>query len=152
MTKLYQKMNRNYKSVDVIFREGDARNGIYLIESGSVRIVKVLKNGQEVELNRVGPKGLFGEMALFDQSNRSATAIAIEDTRVTLITKEMFESQIKSLSPSMLSIIRLLVNRIRVMNDRLVEVIGDATSMEAGDSSSYSGSKNDEISTKDSLG
>lgn len=64
---------------EVLFREGEENCTIYLVDSGSLRIVKS-DDGVEVELSRVGPDGMLGELAFLYENVRTATAIAAEDT------------------------------------------------------------------------
>lgn len=64
---------------EVLFREGDTDRTIYIVETGSLRIIKDA-GGLEVELGVVGPDGLLGELALLHGSERTATAIAAEET------------------------------------------------------------------------
>src|SRR5215470_6739429 len=61
---------------EVLFREGDAPTTAFLIESGSLRIT-AQRNGAPVTLSDLGSGALVGEMAVLDDSPRSATATAL---------------------------------------------------------------------------
>src|SRR5919202_1911243 len=63
---------------DVVFREGDAGDALYLVGRGSIRISKSGRGGQQETLGFIGPGSFFGEMALLDRQPRSASAIAPE--------------------------------------------------------------------------
>lgn len=63
-----------------IFREGDAGDGIYLINEGLVQISAVIGEGERRVLARIGPGDFFGEMAVLEQRPRSASAIAEQPT------------------------------------------------------------------------
>jgi serine/threonine protein phosphatase PrpC/CRP-like cAMP-binding protein len=71
-----------FKAGEVIFREGDAGDALYLVLEGRIRIEK---NG--VELALLGPGGHFGEMALMDKTTRSADALAAYDARVMAVSR-----------------------------------------------------------------
>ena len=101
MTKFYRPLKRHYKAGVFIFKEGEARDGVYIVETGQVEIIKQPENSGQLSLAKVGPKGVFGEMALIDNSPRSASAKAVEDTFCTVITPDMFEDQLKKLPPSL---------------------------------------------------
>jgi CRP/FNR family transcriptional regulator, cyclic AMP receptor protein len=60
-----------YAPAETIFREGDAADRMYVVKSG---LVTLACDGRQLE--RVGPGGIFGEMALIDSAPRSASAIA----------------------------------------------------------------------------
>ena len=64
----------------VLFREGEPGDALFLVLEGRIRIEK---NG--VELALLGPGGHFGEMALMDKTSRSADALAAQDARVMAI-------------------------------------------------------------------
>jgi CRP/FNR family transcriptional regulator, cyclic AMP receptor protein len=66
---------REYRQDELIFREGEPGVGMYIIESGKVRIVT--ETGKRT-LAELAEGEFFGELALLDESPRSATAIAIQ--------------------------------------------------------------------------
>lgn len=67
---------------EILFREGDAGEALFLVLDGRIRIEK---NG--IELALLGPGGHFGEMALMDRTPRSADAVAAQDSRVMAISR-----------------------------------------------------------------
>ena len=62
----------------MVFREGDASDGLYLILSGSVQVYKPNGDGTEVNLLTVGVSEYFGELALIDGGPRSASVESLE--------------------------------------------------------------------------
>ena len=81
---------RSFNAGEVIFREGDPAEELYVVQSGLVRI----KTGKQV-LETLGPNSIFGEMALIDAQPRSATAVAVTDATVAPIREEQFLSLIR---------------------------------------------------------
>lgn len=75
---------REYAAGDVLVRQGDPGAGLFVIESGRVRVMRH-EEGSARELAVMGPGEVFGEMALLDEYPRSATVTAIEPTRVILL-------------------------------------------------------------------
>ena len=67
---------------DVIFREGDTGDSIYVIRLGSVKIVKADREGNESQVAILGTGSHFGEMTVADRQPRSATVIANEHTKL----------------------------------------------------------------------
>lgn len=70
---------RKYHAGEYIFREGDPGLGMYIIEEGEISIVSESRSS---EISRLGKGEFFGEMAMFNDRPRSASALAYEDTKV----------------------------------------------------------------------
>ncbi|MBX3129614.1 MAG: cyclic nucleotide-binding domain-containing protein [Polyangiaceae bacterium] len=106
-----------------IFQHGDAGDKLYLILDGRVRISREVAGMGEEALAILGPGDLFGEMALLDESPRSADARVHERCRLLAISKDSFDDLLflhKDLAYEVLwSFVRLLVSRLRETNDKL---------------------------------
>lgn len=74
---------------EIIFKEGDEGDALYVIVSGKVSIF-VSQGGNTIELATLAEKSFFGEMALVSEQPRSASAVAIEQTKLIEIKKEHF--------------------------------------------------------------
>ncbi|MFH1213878.1 MAG: cyclic nucleotide-binding domain-containing protein [Candidatus Neomarinimicrobiota bacterium] len=70
---------RKYKKGEPIFRMGDPGLGMYIIVEGTVEIVEELDNEEKKHLAELGNGAFFGDLALLDESPRSASAIAHTD-------------------------------------------------------------------------
>lgn len=73
---------RRFKADEIIFWEGEPGVGMYIIQKGSVLIFKDKKDGGREKLALLKSGEFFGELALLDESPRSATAIAQEETEI----------------------------------------------------------------------
>jgi CRP-like cAMP-binding protein len=106
-----------------IFEHGDAGEKLYLILDGKVRISREVAGMGEEALAILGPGQAFGEMALFDESPRSADARVHERCRLLAVSRDAFDDLLflhKDLAYEVLwSIVRMLVGRLREMNDKL---------------------------------
>ncbi len=71
-----------------VFREGDAADGLYVVESGAVSIVREAVGQPVQRIARLGPGGFFGEMGLLDDGMRSSTAVVSEAARLLHVRKE----------------------------------------------------------------
>ena len=105
---------KRFDAGEKIFLQDEAGDFMYAVKSGRVNIITY-----GTVLENVGPNGLFGEMALIDDSPRSAAAIAAEDTEVAAIDKQAFLSLVAHEPKLALKIMGLLADRIRRMNDSL---------------------------------
>ncbi|MDL5048655.1 cyclic nucleotide-binding domain-containing protein [Oscillatoria amoena NRMC-F 0135] len=73
-----------YKEKDVILEEGMANDALYLVQNGSVDVVKI-QDDKEILLAHIGPKGFFGEASLFHSAYATATVVAVQDTCINYI-------------------------------------------------------------------
>lgn len=124
--RYYSHVRKKFKTNDIIFSENSESDGMYIIESGKVRVFTHASSDSgsvEVELCILGPNSMFGEMALIDNGKRSATVQAVEETTCTVITKKMFEDQLERIPSWMVNMIRILVIRLRETNERLRGII-----------------------------
>jgi CRP/FNR family transcriptional regulator, cyclic AMP receptor protein len=83
---------RNYRKGELLFTEGDPCTGLFVVESGRVRIFKCSSNGREQVLAVEGPGGSIAELPLFDGGNYPASTAAVEDARIYFISKQDFHS------------------------------------------------------------
>jgi CRP-like cAMP-binding protein len=119
---------------DVLFREGDETDGLYLITSGMIR-VSTTGEGGETLLATVPAGDVLGEMGVLDGQSRSGTATAVEDTTAYFLPSEPFLDVLESSTAVCLRVLVLLTNRLRASNGRLGEL--RATQVIAG--SQYQG-------------
>jgi CRP-like cAMP-binding protein len=112
-----------FVSGEYIFREGESGNRLYLICEGEVRISRDVPGSGEEALAILKLGALFGEMAVFDRSERSTHAISNGGTTVLTITRPDFEMLLdfnREMAYKVLwSVTRLLSGRLRQTNDSL---------------------------------
>jgi CRP/FNR family cyclic AMP-dependent transcriptional regulator len=105
---------RDYKAGDVVFKEGDVADALFIIQSGEVEI----RLGNRV-LEKLPQFSIFGEMALIDASPRSATAVAASDVKLVPVTEKQFLFLISNTPHFALNVMRIMARRLRVMNKSL---------------------------------
>jgi CRP/FNR family transcriptional regulator, cyclic AMP receptor protein len=112
-----------FVSGEYIFHEGEHGNRLYLIVSGEVRISRDVPGSGEEALAVLKPGALFGEMAVFDRSERSTHAISNGGTTVLTISRADFEMLLdfnREMAYKVLwAVVRLLSSRLRSTNDSL---------------------------------
>ena len=121
-SKLYKKIVRAYNAGEVIFNQGDDSDSIYSVQVGRVTVYKTKPGSKgpiEVEIAKLGPGGMFGEMAMLDKGRRDATVKALEYTELLVISRDMFDSQMAALPPWVLNFIKIIISRLRLTNDKL---------------------------------
>ncbi|MEO0453139.1 MAG: cyclic nucleotide-binding domain-containing protein [Verrucomicrobiota bacterium] len=116
----------HYEKGDQIFSEDTNPEGVYIVKDGLVEIYRTLETTagfKDIELDRVGPRGMFGEMGLIDQQPRSASARALSPTTLLFISRSDFKKHLDQLPPWVSILIRSFVHRLRDANERLVKTL-----------------------------
>jgi CRP/FNR family transcriptional regulator, cyclic AMP receptor protein len=116
---------RSYSAGDVLFREGDPGDGLYLIVKGSVRISKMSITGEEA-LAVLEPPAFLGEMALIDESPRAADGIVNEDSVLFFIPlpglRALIEAQHGIALKLLYALCEVLAQRLRETNERYMSI------------------------------
>lgn len=114
---------------ELIFREGEAGEAAYAIQTGRVEIL-VGRNRGEVKVAELSAGDVLGELALLDGSPRSASARALTDVTLFRIDQGEFEFLRRNLRPAAYKIIRsisvALCERLRETNARMRLLMSDA--------------------------
>jgi len=105
---------KEFKTGDIIFRQGDAATEFYVVQSGKVDI----RLGNRL-LGTVGDRDIFGEMALIDAAPRSATAVAATDVRLVAVGEKQFLFMVSQTPHFALNVMRTLVRRLRAQNNAI---------------------------------
>ncbi|MBI3922751.1 MAG: cyclic nucleotide-binding domain-containing protein [Armatimonadetes bacterium] len=105
---------------DRIFSEGDPAGVMYFVEQGRVEIRHQVE-GREETLAEINQGQFFGEMALFGDAPRSASAVAVRDSRLVCYTRNEFESAIRSDPELAIFLIEDLCVRLRKADQYLKE-------------------------------
>ena len=103
-----------YLQEKIIMKEGQAGNFMYLVKSGRVAVAV----GPTV-VEVVGPGGTFGEMAVVDQSPRTARAGTLEETELLQIDRASLMAVVKQEPAVAMALLRGISDRLRHMNTLL---------------------------------
>ena len=108
--------------MEVIFEEGNYGDEMYIVHSGTVKLVKQSTAG-EIVIATVQPGEFFGEMALVDNAPRSVNAVAGTDqTRLLALDRDKFLFLVSHQPAFALTVMHVLCQRIREMNERLSKI------------------------------
>ncbi|HET9295076.1 MAG TPA: cyclic nucleotide-binding domain-containing protein [Gemmatimonadales bacterium] len=118
---------QTYQPGETIFKEGDPGNRLFLIAQGEVRISRQIPGSGEEALAVLKPGACFGEMAVFDRSERSTDAISNGGCTLATISRSELEMLLDfepDLAAKVLrSMVRLLALRLRATNDNLRSIL-----------------------------
>lgn len=118
---------QRYNPGQPIFKEGEPGNRLFLILEGDVRISRDIPGSGEEALAILKPGACFGEMAVFDRSERSTDAISNGGCRLLTISRADLEI-VLDLDPDIAvkvlrAMVRLLSTRLRATNDNLRSIL-----------------------------
>lgn len=110
---------RAFRRAEAIFRKDDPATHLYLVLDGAVKISLPGEFGQEALVAIMRPGEFFGELALFDRTPRSATAVALEDTRAALLAGDDFLAFLERHPSAVRVVLETLARTIRRLSDRV---------------------------------
>ena len=118
---------------EVLVRQGDISDSLFIIRKGWVKIVAEGTGGEEVVLNQCGPGQVIGEMSLLDQKPRSNTIVAISPASVLEIKYEAVVDALDEYPQLALAFLRDMSDRLRFANAYIEETIIWSQHIAAGD-------------------
>lgn len=110
---------KRYDAGELIFSEGEPCAGLYVVETGNIRIFKSSASGREQVLSIDGPGSSVAELPVFDGGNYPASAIAVSNANLLLVRKGDFQSLCLEHPRVALKVLRVVGARLR----RLVGII-----------------------------
>lgn len=114
----FERFAKVYEPEQVIISEFEPGDCFYLIQSGEVQLVKCI-NGTKKNLDILKPGDFFGEMAILDNSPRSATCMALNKVKVLEFNKENFQTLFSGNPNIALILLKLFCKRIYDQKRRL---------------------------------
>jgi len=110
---------RHYSAGETVFGEGEPCSGLYVVESGQVRIFKSSASGREQVLSIDGPGSSIAELPVFDGGNYPASVAAVGDATLLFVSKQDFQALCLAHPQVALKVLRVVGARLR----RLVGII-----------------------------
>ena len=105
---------RHFARNAIILTEGDDTDSLYVLLQGRVKVFVSGEDGRELEVNRIGPGGYFGEVVL-DGGPRSASVMALEDCRCAIVHRAELSRVLAEIPEFAEHLLRKLAHRVRVL-------------------------------------
>ena len=102
-----------------IFKKGDPGDAAYVIQSGTVDIIRPVVDQKRV-IASLAAGEIFGEMALIDGKPRMADAVAQTDVTVLTVSVEQFQEKLRDADPFVRALLRMFVKNLRVMTEKAI--------------------------------
>jgi CRP-like cAMP-binding protein len=113
--------NKNFKAGELVVEEGHTGNGLYVVVSGNVEVIKGLESDRPQVLNHLGAGDVFGEMALLGEWPRTATVRAVDDVECLGIDRWVFLAQLERQPQVGIKMLHILAQKLRDSDARLME-------------------------------
>jgi CRP-like cAMP-binding protein len=107
---------QSYAAGQVIFQAGELGDRMYVVKEGEVEVIV-----NKTVVDTIGPGGVIGEMALIEAKPRSATVVTKTVCQLLPIDEPRFLSLVQQRPQFSLEIMRMLADRLRKMDERIVD-------------------------------
>jgi len=114
-----QLVRRSFARNTVILTEGDRSDSLYVILQGKVKIYLNDAQGKEAIINYQEAGEYFGELALIDESERSASVMTVEKSEFAIITKPAFDKVLENNPQIAIHLLKDLSRRVRALTEEV---------------------------------
>ncbi len=108
---------------DILFREGDPGDTLYVIGEGKVKLGRTSADGRENLIAILGPGEMFGELSLFDPGPRTMTATAVAETQLMGLGNDSLTSLLSGRPEVAKALLAALAKRLRRTNEHLADLV-----------------------------
>ncbi len=114
-------LGRLYRDKEILCREGDAGDQMFVIQSGTVEVI-TSNGGRETPLARLNEGSIIGEIAIFEKVPRSATVRAVGEVRALTVDRKNLLRRVSEDPTLALRVIRNLSSRVRDLSAKVREL------------------------------
>lgn len=140
LVKIVQQMTTHtLEKGDILFRQGDPSNSLFIIRKGWVNITARREGGEEVVLNQYGPGQIFGELSLFDHKPHGHTVVALRPTVLFEVKYDVILEMLNEHPELTVSFLQEMSDRVRFANTYIEESIDWCRHIAEGDYSFVQG-------------
>lgn len=115
------ELGKLYHDGDVIFRQGELGDCMYVIQSGAVQVIRE-QDGKEIILATRGAGEIIGEMAIVERQPRLATVRVVGEARILTIDKKNFLRRVHEDPSLAYRILQKTSQRVRELSDELARI------------------------------
>jgi hypothetical protein len=117
-------LGKQYKDGDVIYRQGEPGDCMYLIQEGKARVLR-REGNKELCIAELGENDFFGELAVFEKENRSFTVRAVGDVSVSTLQRDSLLKAIHQDPSLAYRLIQQMAYRIRDLELSLIHHVSE---------------------------
>lgn len=108
---------------EILFEQGDIGDSLYAVIKGCIELSVLSREGRKLSLDVLRPGDLFGEIALFDPSTRTAGASAIGQTKLLRVANADLQRELENAPELAMDLVRMAGQRMRWMSKQLSEQV-----------------------------
>jgi len=112
-------LGKIYADQEVIIRQGETGNCMYVVQGGRVEVLQNSLKGGEQHLAFLEAGDFFGEMAVFEKEIRSATVRAVGESRVLSVDRKALLTRIREDPLLAVNLLKTMSRRIRNLNEEI---------------------------------
>lgn len=112
-------IRKTFEKDSLILVEEESGSALFVIISGKVKVARTSTDGREVILSILGESDFFGEMAILDGLTRSASVIAMEESKLFIIQRDDFLSLLKDHPEVSINLLQELTQRLRTADMKI---------------------------------
>lgn len=116
------RKSRQYQAKEVLYREGDYPNYLYLLKSGKLKVIRTDHYGKELVIGLAVNGDFFGYNAILEGTDQRETTVALENTEVLLIPRAEFLTLLESNRDVAVRFIKLLAGSVKAQEERLLQL------------------------------
>jgi CRP/FNR family cyclic AMP-dependent transcriptional regulator len=105
-----------------LLNRGETSSDVFFVLDGHLQVLIYSTTGREISLRDIREGDIFGEMAAIDGANRSASILALEESRLLVMSQEDFKSTVDASPEAAQWLLRQLTTRIRSLTERVFEL------------------------------
>ena len=128
--RLFRKFGRTFPAGTLLFEEGQACAGMYIIQTGRVRLFKKSGSG-EMTIDVLGRGDFFGEMACLIGKPRSINAVVEEESHLLMVDPKVLEELFRENTGMSIRILGNLANRLKKAYG-IIEKLGEEKALASG--------------------
>jgi CRP/FNR family transcriptional regulator, cyclic AMP receptor protein len=130
---LFKKFGRTFPAGTVLFQEGQACAGMYIIRKGRVRLYRKI-GAQEITIDRLQDGDFFGEMACLLGQPRSINAVVEEDSQILLVQPEVLDELFRQKNGLGLKVLGNLASRLKKAYEMIDQLVDERDQFEEKES------------------
>lgn len=115
---------REFDQGELIIKEGERDNRLFIVINGRVEAIKRLGQRDEKILGAFGPRAYFGEMAMIDDLERSASVVATEHTRLLCLEQLDLHKEMAEYPGMAFELLQMMSRRLRAAEKFIVNTLG----------------------------
>ena len=133
MSDPFKNLQVRYKKGEMVYNDGDNASVMFIVSAGAVRLFKRDTTDHEIDLGTYDKGDLFGELGVVEGGSRTEHAVAVDDSTLLVINRQMFTTLMNKNPEIALKMIRKFSQRLQDATQKIDELVKRATYQKPSD-------------------